>query len=81
MWVLRKYGGSYFVSKIGLYYQGSYRKICSKFTNAKTWHDACYMVQKSDMKACNSSAHPVKGHNLYCSRWSTHFQSKLIGNM
>ena len=40
MWVLRKCGGLYFVHKIGLHHQGSYRKIFSKFTNAKTWHDA-----------------------------------------
>ena len=34
----------------------------------KTWHDARNLVQKNNMMACNYSAHPVKGQNIYCSR-------------
>ena len=30
------------------------------------------MVQKSNTKLCNSSAHLVKGHNPYCSQWPTY---------
>ena len=46
--------------------QGSYRKILSKFTTFLN------IMWKSTMKVCNSSAHPVKGRNPYCSGWPTH---------
>ena len=41
--------------------------------------DLCSMARKSNMKVHNTSTHPVKGRNPYCSRWPTHnYQSKLI---
>ena len=41
-------------------------KIHKLFTNT------CNMARKSNTKVHNSSAHPVKGHNPYCSRWLMH---------
>ena len=34
--------------------------------NAKTWHDAHNMAQKSSTKVRNSSTHLLKGSNPYC---------------
>ena len=46
----------------------SIQKILSQFTNICSM----YMAQKSNTKVHNSSAHPVKGHNLYYSWWPMH---------